>query len=141
MVFLDGWDSVASVINDVENQRLGQAIRAFRLRQGLQQQEFAARCGLSQSRLSKLELGQYWIRGVDLQRIAERFAVSVDEILALTVPDPTLQTWLTVGARLPPHLRRYVLDFVMDTSHREEHWRAGWPGSLDLADSGPARSD
>jgi transcriptional regulator with XRE-family HTH domain len=68
-------------IEDPENTRIARAIRTLRQRQGLRQKELAARCDFPQSRVSKLELGQQWIRAVDVVRLAAALHISYDVLL------------------------------------------------------------
>jgi transcriptional regulator with XRE-family HTH domain len=80
--------SASSVVEETEFRHPGPFVAAARVRRGLTQQALAARCGLKQSDVSKLERGLRWPSLPQLLRLAH----------ALELP---LQ-WFLTGSTRPP---------------------------------------
>jgi transcriptional regulator with XRE-family HTH domain len=94
-----------------EHAEVAQALRLFRAWLGLTQAAMAARCGLTQSLLSKYESGSQVIPAAILLRMARTFHLSLDTLLQSdTSWDQALDSELALTLRqlraLPPPERR-----------------------------------
>ena len=68
-------------VNEVDYIKIGQRIRAARLKLGWQQAEVAFRAGLTTSHMSHIETGQTKVALPTIVKIANTLSVSVDELL------------------------------------------------------------
>lgn len=71
--------------NEIDYAKIGERIKAIRLKKGISQQKLADRIGVTQSAVSHLEIG---MRGLHLEpiiQIANAFEISVDELLGSSV--------------------------------------------------------
>ena len=68
-------------LNEVDYIKIGQRIRAARLKLGWQQAEVAFRAGLTTSHMSHIETGQTKVALPTVVKIANTLSVSVDELL------------------------------------------------------------
>ena len=67
-------------VNEVDYIKIGQRIRAARLKLGWQQAEVAFRAGLTTSHMSHIETGQTKVALPTIVKIANTLSVSVDEL-------------------------------------------------------------
>lgn len=105
---------VESASGPPDGSDVGEVIRWYRSREGLTQQEAAARLNTTQSRLSKLEKGTQALRDVDeLRRIAK----------ALDIPPERLGVLPDHSQDATPR-KNLVSDEPGRVRDQQEHWRA-----------------
>lgn len=60
----------------------GKAVRAYRIRLGISQEELAARCGLHRTYVGAIERGERNVSLINIERIANGLEVSLEELFA-----------------------------------------------------------
>ena len=72
------------------NEAIAANVRAHRARKQLTQKELAKKCGLSQSRISRIEEGNYLIYAYELFDLAEALELSINQLIGnLASKNPT----------------------------------------------------
>lgn len=71
--------------NKMDYAKIGERIKAIRLKKGISQQELADKIGVTQSAVSHLEIGMRRLRLEPIIQIANAFEISVDELLGSSV--------------------------------------------------------
>lgn len=73
---------IPRIITEQEKQRkrIGQKLADLRKQRGMTQGELAARCGLAQSHIARIEAGKYSVGFDTLQQIAEAIGMTIDFI-------------------------------------------------------------
>ena len=66
----------ATAMKKQNNRAIGAAIQALRKEHGLSQAEFSLRCGFTQSKVSKLELGEQQLSMVEGFRISQALGIA-----------------------------------------------------------------
>jgi excisionase family DNA binding protein len=122
--------------------RAGQRLRALREAAGLNQQDLAARAGLTHEAISRLELGQKSAKAPTIMKLAQ--ALSTDPERFVSDEPIGLQTLSTgeAGARLgvpPERLVRWIRDGVLPGTKLAGRWRIPAVAVAELERSGRLR--
>ena len=88
-------------VNEVDYIKIGQRIRAARLKLGWQQAEVAFRAGLTTSHMSHIETGQTKVALPTIVKIANALSVSTDELLC----DSLVQTQHVYDKKIAEELK------------------------------------
>ncbi len=116
--------------------RIGEHIAKLRKERGITQVEMAERLGLSQSIVSKYEVGELRLHAELILRLAEVFRVSTDELLGVKSASATtaveggrteqrLMKKLRQVAQLPERDQRAVLRLINSVAAGQGRSRAG----------------
>jgi transcriptional regulator with XRE-family HTH domain len=107
---------------------VGQRIRELRKDRSLTQAELAARIGIQQSDLCRMETGEYKVSLETLFKILKTFEMNIAEFFQLSSAgdvSPAEQELLSVYRTLPPAAKDQVRDFIYFTGSRSRRPRRG----------------
>lgn len=105
---------------------VGQRIRELRKDRSLTQSELAAKIGIQQSDLCRMETGEYKVSLETLFKILKIFEMNIAEFFHLSAAadvTPAEQELLSVYRNLPPAAREQVRDFIYFTGSRSRRTR------------------